>query len=159
MNYRLYKHIRSMRSLRREVQVRLKRQGSVPLDNILNRALRKIEQIQKATAPPKQKQKALEEAMMIYQGLQKVAVPERQDYNPTREMSLEHYAHSGGLGYHNVSWKYMGAHAETRGTPKYDEWFRSPAWRKKWEKPGSLEDTDYWATRKWNSPLTYLNRT
>jgi len=117
-----------MRSLRREVQVRLKRQGSVPLDNILNRALRKIEQIQKATAPPKQKQKALEEAMMIYQGLQKVAVPERQDYNPNREMSLEHYAHSGGLGYHNVSWKYMGAHAETRGTPKYDEWFRSPAW-------------------------------
>jgi len=68
-----------MRSLRKEVQVRLRRQGSVPIDNIRNRALRKIEQIQKTTAPPRQKQRALEEAMLIYQGLQRVEVPERQD--------------------------------------------------------------------------------
>jgi hypothetical protein len=153
-----------MRSLRKEVQVRLRRQGSVPIDNIRNRALRKIEQIQKITAPPRQKQRALEEAMMIYQGLQRVEVPERQDYNPHREVSLagpSPYLHSGGLGYQTVSWKYMGASADPNKKPYYDQWFRSPAWRAKWGKPGLLEDSDYWMYKEatWNSPSNYSNRT
>ena len=151
-----------MRSLRKEVQVRLSKQGSVPIDNIRNRALRKIEQIQKTTATPRQKQRALEEAMMIYQGLQRVEVPERQDYNPHREVSLAGpapYLHSGGLGYQTVSWKYMGASADPNKKPYYDQWFRSPAWRAKWGKPGLLEDSDYWMVTEalWNSHRTFSN--
>ena len=151
MYYRLHRHIKSMRSLRKEVFVRQEKQGSVPIDNIRNRALRKIEQIQKAKAPPRQKQRVLEEALSIYQSLQRVEVPERQDYNSHREVSLAGpapYLHSGGMGYQTVSWKYMGASADPNKKPYYDQWFRSPAWRKKWGKPGTLEDSGYWVYKE-----------
>jgi len=96
------------------------RNGSVPIDNLLNRCLSYIEEVETISVPSKHrvdKHKAKKVLYNIYNHLQNYHGLERQDYNDKRTVSIEDIAHSegdlipesaymysGGLGYRRVNW-------------------------------------------------------
>jgi len=96
------------------------RNGSVPIDTLLNRCLSYIEELEHISVPSQSrvdKHKAKVLLYNIYNHLQDYHGLERQDYNDKRSVSLDEiskndseqipesaYMHSGGLGYRRVNW-------------------------------------------------------
>tara|TARA_R100001244_G_scaffold22446_1_gene23522 strand:+ start:451 stop:933 length:483 start_codon:yes stop_codon:yes gene_type:complete len=96
------------------------RNGSVPIDTLLNRCLSYIDELELLSVPSKHrvdKHKSKKLLYNIYNHLQNYNGLERQDYNDKRTVSLEEisknesdlipesaYMYSGGLGYRRVNW-------------------------------------------------------
>jgi hypothetical protein len=107
-------------NLQKKLTVESIRNGSVPIDTLLNRCLSYIEKLNYTSVSSQHrvdKHKAKVLLYNIYSHLQDYRGLERQDYNDKRSVSLDEiskndseqipesaYVYSGGLGYRRVNW-------------------------------------------------------
>ena len=150
------KAMRSLRSLPANAIVSSNKAGKIPLDNLLNRAVKFISVI-KTHADADEKRGAfykekvdsmMKEAWLIYSRLQRMKDEDQHMFgntidNPNRELSMESAAMRSGVerGFSHIKWE----HRVWQAQPKKSKPTR------RYVRPGpvrNLEDTDYWVFKK-----------
>ena len=153
---RLDKAMRSLRGLPAMAVASSKQSGKVPLDSLLNRAVKYISVIkthadveEKRGAFYKEKvDRVMKEAWLIYSRLQRMKDADQHMFgntenSPSRTISVESASMRSGVerGFSHIKWEHRVWQAQPKKTKP----------TRRYVKPGpvrNLEDTDYWVFKK-----------
>ncbi len=153
---RVDKAMAVLRNLPRMAVTTAEKTGTIPKDELRNRALRAINTIKKSHDDKRKVDKYMREAWVIYRRLQDLVgsdfFADNTENHPTRTRSLSELlspnVRSGGMGYRHVNWDSEFMMAVPRDQDEYNPFWNPGSGRR--DKNGvllDLMDSDYWVFR------------